>query len=466
MVKHSLRITIIFFSVLLLIFSFSFFAFNQIFKDKVYYGVYADSYNVSGFSKDNIQQSLHMTDSQLQNLTITIKSDNYVATVSGQNLERKYNSNLTADQSMLIARSGSFASDLRFRLHSYYLWITKSSKRLITVPLEIMYTAEPIDEALANASDVIDSEPVEPLFDFNPDSKKVTLFRLGNNGRKVETNKAKESIDKAIENPDLSEFTYQLPVEIIPPVTQSSKPELFGISALIGKGESFFKGSIPGRIHNIALASSRIHGTMIPPGETFSFNATLGDVSAATGYQSAYIIQDGKTILGDGGGVCQVSTTLFRAALNTGLPIVERHPHSYRVGYYEQGGLKPGLDASVFAPSADFKFTNNTDNNILIQADFDKANTKLSFLLYGTPDNRMVSLGDITFLSQTPPPEPLYQEDPTLAPGVINQIEHAAWGAKTTYTYKVTRGDELLIDKTFTSVYRPWRAVYLKGPGT
>ena len=99
---------------------------------------------------------------------------------------------------------------------------------------------------------------------------------------------------------------------------------------------------------------------LIPPGGTISYNEIVGDISAATGYQPAYIIKDGRTILGDGGGVCQVSTTLFRAGLSAGLPILERHPHAYRVHYYEEGGYKPGLDATVFAPGVDLKMKNDT----------------------------------------------------------------------------------------------------------
>jgi vancomycin resistance protein YoaR len=87
----------------------------------------------------------------------------------------------------------------------------------------------------------------------------------------------------------------------------------------------------------------------------------------------------GKTVLGDGGGICQVSTTLFRAALNSGLPISEYHAHAYRVGYYENDA-KPGLDATVFGPTVDFKFINNTPASILIQTIVDKENNKLLFI--------------------------------------------------------------------------------------
>ena len=109
----------------------------------------------------------------------------------------------------------------------------------------------------------------------------------------------------------------------------------YGIKELVGVGYSRFEGSHAERIHNIRTGSEKLNGMIIKPGETFSFVEALGDISRATGYKQAYIIKEGKTVLGDGGGICQVSSTLFRAALNVGLPIVERNAHAYRVAYYE-----------------------------------------------------------------------------------------------------------------------------------
>ncbi|OGG14392.1 hypothetical protein A2773_00645 [Candidatus Gottesmanbacteria bacterium RIFCSPHIGHO2_01_FULL_39_10] len=238
-----------------------------------------------------------------------------------------------------------------------------------------------------------------------------------------------------------------------------------GIRELIGVGRSKFAHSIPGRIHNVALAASRINGRLIPPGATFSFNEALGDVSASTGFQPAYIIKDGKTVLGDGGGVCQVSTTLFRAALNAGLPIVERWAHAYRVGYYEQDS-KPGFDATVYAPGVDLKIKNDTGNNILIQAITDKVNASLTFEFYGTSDGRTVDISAPKIYSESPPPPDLYQDDPTLSNGEVKQTDFAAWGAKAEFNYKVIKNDETVFEKRFFSNYRPWQAVFLRGTKT
>ena len=188
----------------------------------------------------------------------------------------------------------------------------------------------------------------------------------------------------------------------------------------------------------------------------------MGEISSATGYKPSYIIKNGRTVLGDGGGVCQVSTTLFRAILNAGLPIVERKAHSYRVSYYEQDA-KPGFDATVFDPYVDLKFKNDTPTALLIQGVVDRKEKKVYFFIYGKKDNRKVYISTPKVYDVVPPPEPLYIEDPTLKKGVVKQIDFSAWGAKSVFTYRVEKNGEVIFEKVFKSVYRPWRAVYLVG---
>ena len=235
-----------------------------------------------------------------------------------------------------------------------------------------------------------------------------------------------------------------------------------GIKELIGKGESTFFHSIPGRVFNVNLASSRIDGVLIAPGEVFSFNKTIGDVSSFTGYKQAYIIQNGRTVLGDGGGVCQVSTTFFRAILDAGLPIVERYAHAYRVGYYEQDSL-PGIDATIFVPSVDLKFKNDTGHHILVQREIDLNNYSLKFYLYGTKDGRITTMSKPVITGQSAPPAPLYQDDPNLPLGQIQQTDFEAWGANVYFTRNVTKNGKTIISDKFTSNYRPWQAVFLRG---
>ena len=168
--------------------------------------------------------------------------------------------------------------------------------------------------------------------------------------------------------------------------------------------------------------------------------------------------------MGDGGGVCQVSTTLFRAALAAGLPIAERQAHSYRVSYYENDS-SPGIDATVYSPYPDFKIKNDTSAHILIQTNFNPKTTTLDFEFYGASDGRVSAVTKPKVWDSVPPPPDLYQDDPNLPAGVLKQINGKAAGAKVAFDYKVTRGKEVLQDRTFYSIYRPWQALYLRGVG-
>ncbi|MBD3366009.1 hypothetical protein GF360_01555 [candidate division WWE3 bacterium] len=246
------------------------------------------------------------------------------------------------------------------------------------------------------------------------------------------------------------------------PTNNSSDLTKYGIFALLGRGESDYSGSGASRVHNLTLAAERASGVLVPPGETYSLNQAVGAISGATGYNSAWIISNGRTILGAGGGVCQTSTTLFRAVLNSGLPVVERHPHAYRVSYYEQD--KPvGFDASIYQPALDFRFKNDTPNYVLVQAESMPEESKLAFNIYGTPDGREVEITDPEITGVTGAPAPLYEETDTLAKGVTRQIDFAAPGGTSVFSRTVSKDEEVLFEETYKSVYRPWRAVFLVG---
>ncbi len=265
-----------------------------------------------------------------------------------------------------------------------------------------------------------------------------------------------------LEKDEKREITIEIPIFMTAPAIKTDQVNTLGIKELIGKGESNFSGSIPNRIFNIKKAAGYMNGILVAPGETFSFNKYVGDISAAGGYKQAYVIKEGRTILGDGGGVCQVSTTLFRAILAAGVPVEERTAHAYRVHYYEEDS-QPGFDATIFTPDVDLKFKNDTPAYILIQTTVVEAQNKLIFELYGTSDGRKVEVSRSRVWDVTPPPPALYQDDPTLAKGVVKQVDFPAWGAKAAFDWKVTRGAEVLQQRTFYSNYRPWQAVYLKG---
>lgn len=314
-------------------------------------------------------------------------------------------------------------------------------------------------------AETINRLPQNAAFRF--ENGRVIEFRPGKDGLKIDEPQVAEALIaalEALEKGDDKEETVRLTVARTSPAITTEKVNSFGIKDLLGRGTSIYKGSIPSRVHNVSLSAQRISGVLVAPGETFSFNQAVGEVAEATGYQQAYVIRSGRTVLDDGGGVCQTSTTLFRAVMDAGLPIGERRAHSYRVGYYEQNA-KPGLDATVFAPSVDFKFLNDTPAYLLIQTSVDAPNRRLTIEIYGTSDGRKGEIVNHQVWDQAPPPPDLYQDDPSIPSGQVKQVDWSAWGAKVKFDYVVKRGGEQIYSKTFYQVYRPWQAVFLKGTG-
>lgn len=295
---------------------------------------------------------------------------------------------------------------------------------------------------------------------------RVLEFTPAQDGQELDREKTKElflanvaSSDEATNN----KIVIHLPVNVTKAKIANDEDNSLGIKELIGRGESYFAGSIPNRVFNVGLGASRVSGVLVAPGEVFSFNKTVGEISSATGYREAYVISSGRTVLDDGGGICQVSTTVFRAAINSGMPIVARTAHAYRVGYYEQRGFGPGIDATIWHPSVDLQFKNDTDQHILIQAVVNRASAKLTVDFYGTNDGRRVEVSKPVITNQKPALPDKYQDDPTLAKGTIEQVDFAAPGASVYFSRKVYKNGDLILDDKFSSNFRPWQAVFLVG---
>ncbi len=343
-----------------------------------------------------------------------------------------------------------------------YAFKVEGEKLLSLIGFDGEWSKSEISKVIEEVAEELNREPQNAVFQFN--GLKVVEFKPALDGFEVNVKKASEDVFIGLEG--LTQETKEIEIELMinrtAPRVKINEVNDLGIKELIGIGRSSFYHSIPSREHNVNLTANIINGTLVPPGEVFSFNKSVGDISASTGFLAAYIIKDGRTVLGDGGGVCQDSTTVFRAALDAGLEIVERHAHAYRVSYYEQNS-PPGIDATVYSPSTDLKFRNDTNSYILIQTKVDLTNKQMRVEIYGTSDGRRAEITNTRIWGQSPPPEPLYQDDPSLPTGTLKQIDWAASGAKAAFDWKVVRGNEVVHKKTFYSSYRPWQAVYLRG---
>jgi vancomycin resistance protein YoaR len=311
----------------------------------------------------------------------------------------------------------------------------------------------------------IDLEPADARLKFDTDTNQLTVVQPSREGRSLDVAALSRQVENLPETAiEISSHYVELPVVMISPAVSSKNLASLGITELVSESTSYFKGSSEGRMRNIALAASKFDGVIIPPDQIFSFNQHLGDVTLENGFDESLIIYGDRTMVGVGGGVCQVSTTAFRTAFLGGFELVERWAHGYRVGWYETNSV-PGLDATVYSPDIDFKFRNDTDHYLLIHTETDLEAGTLTFRFYGTATDREVLLSEpeITNLVEHGPP--VYEKDPALPKGTTKQVDWAIDGMDVTITRTVKAGDVTLHQDTLFSQYKPWRAVYKVGTG-
>ena len=289
----------------------------------------------------------------------------------------------------------------------------------------ISVNTEKINDFAGTLSEKFDVDPIDAKFQVGENG--IADFAESKEGITINTDKAIELLKNTLAESGNSQETREisLPYDTVEPKIKASEAGKLGINKLIGEGVSNFRGSPKNRIFNINVAIQKFNGVLIAPDEEFSFIKTLGPVDGEHGYAPELVIKKDKTEPEFGGGICQVSTTAFRAAIYSGLKITVRRNHAYPVAYYNP----QGMDSTVYVPWPDLRFINNTPGNILIQVKIE--GTVLKFQFYGTDDGRKTEI---------------------IGPKVLEK--NADGSMKTTFTQKVTNkdGDEIIND-VFNSSY-------------
>ncbi len=332
--------------------------------------------------------------------------------------------------------------------------------------LQLIVDMDTVNEYLKQLDAKLNVAPVEPTLVV--EDGRVKSFTPPRAGKALDLELSLQAIVKEIEN---RRVEGSVPTDVTL-VAKTTKPEMtdptakeYGIQELIGTATTDLSGSPVNRIWNIKTGAKYLNYSLVAPGAEFSTTGTLGNIDAKTGYKPELVIKGNRTVPEYGGGLCQVSTTLFRAALDTGVPITARSSHAYRVSYYEKDGngryIGPGLDATIYSPNPDFRFKNDTPSSILITSSV--VGKKITFTLYGTNDGRVSKIDGPHTLSTTGAGTPVYIETDTLAPGVKKQVEHPHGGGSAIATYTVTYPDGTVKKDVFKSVYKNWPATYLVG---
>ena len=321
-----------------------------------------------------------------------------------------------------------------------------------------------LERYLATLSPALSRPAVDGRFDFEPQSGSLTALSPSSVGRRLNVEATIAGVEAAIFD-RRNRRVAMVFEQVRPRYHEGLTAAELGVTELVSEATTYFWGSWPNRRSNIALGAGKLHGVIIAPGEEFSFNHHLGDITPEAGYLEGSVILGGATVTGIGGGICQVSTTMFRAAFGGGYAITERNSHGYRVGYYEYAGAGPGLDAAIWQPDVDLRFQNNTPHHLLIESSFLGAQDALQFRIYSTrhwhTDVERAIIGEIT-----PAPEAGFVEASDLRAGQSRQIDYAADGAEVWVYRNIYDASGALVkrDQLFTR-YSPWQAVFEVAPG-
>ncbi|MFC1598528.1 VanW family protein [Patescibacteria group bacterium] len=328
----------------------------------------------------------------------------------------------------------------------------------------VNFNPEKLTKKLQEVALEIDVAPQDAKFNFA--DNKVTEFMPHKLGLQLDIDKSFELINQQffaeeqenkIEEADTEKGVIALIVNQSEPEILTAEVNNYGITEIIGVGESDFSGSSSNRIGNIRNAATILHGTLIKPDEEFSLVDAVGEVNAATGFFPEYVIKGDRTIKEYGGGLCQIATTTFRVAMYSGLEITERKPHSYIVSYYNP----VGFDAAIYGPHPDVRFINDTGHYILLQTEME--GTELTFTFWGKSDGREVEITHPEVYNWRSPPAAKLIENPALAPGEKKLIEYSKSGADTHFYRYIVRSGQEKEEEIWRSHYVAWPAIYEVG---
>ncbi|MDW8148765.1 MAG: VanW family protein [Roseiflexaceae bacterium] len=321
-----------------------------------------------------------------------------------------------------------------------------------------------IEQRLRQIAEETEKPGTRPRVAWNNGNLKI--IKPGKPGLRLDEARAREMVLAALTGRDRVLELPMIPTD--PPITEANLHQL-GIRELVSVGKSDFTGSAPYRVHNIGVGMQLLNGLLIAPGEEFSFNKNIGQINAANGFVEGAAIIQNRTQQEFGGGICQDSTTLFRAAFWAGLPITERWGHSFYISWYDKYGLGPrgngpGLDATIFTGGPDLKFVNDTGAWLLIQAWSDPKTGVAQVELYGTKPNRTVDLTHKVYDYTPAPKEPVFVADPRVPPGTIKHTDKARGGMTIDIYRLVVENGVPRPPELFRTRFRPWPNIYALNP--
>lgn len=385
-------------------------------KTSFYGGTVVDSVDISGMDLD---QALSYWEKE-------VEPRHASRTVSVQGAKSVTSSQLGYSSNYASVLTSAFNAGRRGTLAQRYSAIRSREGGKVSYTVDRRYYDPSVIKSYVNAlGEATDRDPQNATITGFNASKRTFTYSDGRSGARLDREKLANDIVSCLENGGGSVTPVIATTQ--PSVTRSNIEGRYG---LICSAVTNASSSSSNRLNNIKLALASVNGTCLKPGETFSYNGTVGERTAARGYKEAAAYNSGDVIQEIGGGICQVSTTIFNAAVKADLKIVERHNHSIPVSYVDKG-----KDATVSWGVQDLRFKNTTDGNIYICC-YLSDNKRVYVEIYGLVRDDGVTITVEPTLERTYDFETEYRENFFLASGVRNTVKDGRKGYDVT-TYKV-----------------------------
>lgn len=400
----------------------------QKWENKIYPGITIDSIDIGGMSKDEAEEKLKTgIESQIKNKILTVD-------VGDKEFKLKY-SDINPQYDIKNAVENAFNWNKDSGMFTKYKLIKKHEIK--ELPINFTYDEEKLKAFEKSITDEVNTEPKNATLIIT--NGKISIEKEVN-GKTID----EKNLDKQIKESLNENVNQVIKLELKNENAKITAQDLSKIKGVMGSYSTPYGTSSAGRQTNIELATKSINGTILMPGEIFSFNEVVGDRSKERGFQEAGTYVGNKVEPGIGGGICQVSSTLYRAAMRANLRSVERTNHSMAVGYME-----PGLDATVSYGSLDYKFKNTYDFPIYIQGTTE--GKVVAYTIYGDPSAMNGKTYEMTNeIVETIPPEIKEVPDDTLPEG--ERVEEG--GAMTGYkvkSYQITYENGVEVNRELVS---------------
>ncbi|RXM78583.1 hypothetical protein DP144_02830 [Clostridium tetani] len=406
-------------------------------NDKIYPGVSVNNIDLSGKTKKEAASIIEKSLTNNIRGAFKLKSSNKTYVVSFEDLNLKHDLNSTVEEAFSYGKN--FSSFKKFSL--------LMNSKPVNISSKVLYNKNKLQNSIFSIEKEINKNAIDAKI--NGITSGVLSFTPGVEGHRLNKEDLLEEINKnlsTLQNPN-SIVEIKLKVDTYPP--KINDKNLRKINSLVSSFSTTYENSSKERKNNIKLATNSIDGTLLLPGDVFSFNEVVGNPTTEKGYKESNIIVNNKLEKGVGGGLCQVSTTLYNSIIRSNIKSLERKNHSIIPSYVE-----PGLDSTVSYGNIDYKFKNTLTYPIYIEGIAN--NEKVTFNIYSNSSLNKIKYDLISEIHDKIPFKTVYEKDDSLPLNSEKTSQNGSFGCKVNvFLVAYENGKEISKELIYKDIYNP-----------